>query len=115
VSVNVNVVVLTPDLMFYSRVAGPAESAGFTPEQAAGASDFDGEASVAVVELRIGMKDEDLRAIREKFAGARVYGFGPHTQKDLLQAARAAGFDFVGLRSDLHRLAELLAVAAPPS
>ena len=103
------IVAYVPDLMDRSKVAAAAPRATFTrsaAELVAAAAD----ASVIVVDLaRPGALDA-LPALRASAPPtARIIGFGSHVERELLEAARAAGCDDVLARSAFFsRLAELL-------
>ena len=90
-----------PELIDRSKVAAAADVT-FVSDPAELAS---ADADLVVVDLsRPGVVDV-LPQIR-----ARTIGFGRHTQRDILDAARAAGCDEVLVRSDFFpRVRELLA------
>ncbi len=90
-----------PDLMDRSRLTGLEVTFVATPEElaAAGADD------VVVVDLsRAGVLD----ALAGLGGGARTIGFGSHVDRELLDAARAAGCDEVLARSEFFRKARRL-------
>jgi len=90
-----------PDLMDRSKVAAAAEGVTFVtrPDELASVP-----ADLVVLDLsRPGAVDVIPRLT------ARTVGFGRHTQRELLEAARRAGCDEVLVRSDFFpRLPELL-------
>jgi len=98
---STRVVAYVPELIDRSKVAAAADVifVGDPAELAAA------DADLVVVDLsRPGVVDV-LPRIR-----ARTIGFGRHTQREVLDAARAAGCDEVLVRSDFFpRLRELLA------
>ena len=98
---STRVVAYVPELIDRSKVAAAAEVT-FVGDPAELAS---ADADLVVVDLsRPGVVDV-LPQIR-----AHTIGFGRHTQRDILDAARAAGCDEVMVRSDFFpRLKELLA------
>jgi len=99
------VVAYVPDLMDRSKVAAAADVT-FVREAAALAG---ADADLVVVDLnRPGVLDV-LPAI-----SARTIGFGSHVQRDVLDAARAAGCDVVLKRSEFFaQLPNLLQKPAP--
>ncbi|MDQ6799036.1 MAG: hypothetical protein M3011_13645 [Actinomycetota bacterium] len=93
-----------PDLMDRSKVAAAASAVTFvaTPSALPAAA---AEADLVVVDLT-------RPGVLEMVAGldGRVIGFANHTQRDLMEAARAAGCTTVLARSAFFsRLSELLA------
>jgi len=90
-----------PDLIDRSKVAAAAHGVTFVerPEELSSL-----EADLVVLDLsRPGAVDVIPRLT------ARTLGFGRHTQRELLEAARQAGCDEVLVRSDFFpRLPELL-------
>jgi hypothetical protein len=91
-----------PDLMDRSRLA--SRTVTFVPRAEALLQAAEGD--VVVVDLsRPGVLD----ALGAMPAGVRTIGFGSHVDRELLDAARAAGCDEVLPRSEFfRRLAELL-------
>lgn len=96
------ILALVPDLMDRSRVAAAlgdevefVATAGHLRDRLAG---DDGDPEIVVVDLgRRGVLDA-LPALRAATT-ARIIGFGPHVERDLLIAARAGGCDEVLARS----------------
>ena len=63
------------------------------------ASALDAAATVVVVDLSRPDALDGVRALRAAGSTARIVGYGRHTERDLLAAARAAGCDRVLARS----------------
>ncbi|MGH9177353.1 MAG: hypothetical protein ACRD0N_02205 [Acidimicrobiales bacterium] len=101
------VAAFVPDLMDRSKVAGaagPATEVTFvrSPDELAGRG-----ADLAVVDLSRPGALEALSALAE--AGARTVGFASHVDRELMEAARAAGCEQVLPRSRFFAtLGELL-------
>ena len=92
-----------PDLMDRSRLGGIDVTFVARPDElrAAGADD------VVVVDLS---RDGVLDALASVATDARTIGFGSHVDRELLDAARAAGCNEVMTRSEFfRRVGELLA------
>ena len=98
------VVAYVPDLMDRSRIAGAADVSFVDRPAALAAAAADEGADVVVVDLtRPGV----LEAISS--VGVRVLGFANHTERDLLESARAAGCEQALARSAFFsRLPDLL-------
>ncbi|MEY2477749.1 MAG: hypothetical protein QOG87_3064 [Actinomycetota bacterium] len=94
-----------PDLMDRSRLGGLDVTFVARPEELTAAREGD----LVVVDLaRPGV----LGAVGGLAAGVRTIGFGSHVDRDLLDAARAAGCEEVMARSEFFRRArELLRTA----
>ena len=94
-----------PDLMDRSKVAAAAAAGNGEVTFVASPADLGSvDADLVVVDLSRPGVLEALPAIK-----ARTIGFGRHTQRDLLDAAQAAGCDLVLKRSDFFpRVEELL-------
>jgi hypothetical protein len=92
-----------PDLMDRSRLGGLDVT--FVTDLASLADATTGD--VVVVDLS---RPQVLEALGAIAAGVRTIGFGSHVDRELLEAARAAGCDEVLARSEFFRRApELLA------
>jgi hypothetical protein len=111
------IAVLTGDLMFFSQVAETARRAGFEACQAETVEQVGAEVDAVVVELRAGGDPADLgRRLALALPGTPLLAFGPHVQKDLLEAARTSDFAFVGRRSEIGpRLPDVLRALAEES
>ena len=98
------VVAYVPDLMDRSRLAGAADVIFVDRPAALAATAADHNADVVVVDLtRPGV----LEAISS--VPGRVLGFANHTERDLLESARAAGCEQALARSAFFsRLPDLL-------
>ena len=95
------VLAYVPDLMDRSRLAGIDVTFVTDPASLADAT----AADVVVVDLsRPGVLD----AVTGMPDGVRTIGFGSHVDRDLLDAARAAGCDEVMARSEFFRRAREL-------
>jgi DNA-binding NarL/FixJ family response regulator len=100
------ILLVSPDLMAGSRLAGMARARGAELEQrqaaAATAAGFD----VVILDLQ-GLREGPaaaiarLRAGPPDGAGPKVVAFGPHVATALLEEARAAGADAVVRRGEL--------------
>jgi hypothetical protein len=88
------VVAYVPDLMDRSRIAGAADVTFVDRPAALAATASDQNADVVVVDLTRPGVLEALSSIP-----GRVIGFANHTERDLLQSARAAGCEKVLARS----------------
>ena len=104
------VVALVPDLMFGSRVLADLEAAGHDvalQADPAAAREAAPDADVLVVDLvneevdGVGLV-ESMRAGGE-LAATRTVGFYLHTEEQVRDRARAAGFDLVVPRSRMAR------------
>ncbi len=97
------VLAFVPDLMDRSRLSGLGVTFVATPDELSAAQAGD----LVVVDLaRTGVLDV-VSALAD---GVRTIGFGSHVDRELLDAARAAGCEEVMARSEFFRRArELLA------
>lgn len=104
------IAVLTRDLMFFSQVAETARRAGFDARQAESVDQLEPAATAVVIELRADSDPEALaEALLAAAPGVPLIAFGPHVQKEMLEAAREADFAFVGRRSEIGpRLPDVL-------
>jgi hypothetical protein len=104
------IAVLTGDLMFFSQVAETARRAGFEARQAETVEEIGDEVDAVLVELRAGNDPADLGGrLAAALPGVPLLAFGPHVQKDLLEAARTSDYAFVGRRSEIGpRLPDVL-------
>lgn len=97
------VVAYVPDLLDRSRVSAAVPDVTFVPRPDA-LAEAAGGADVVVVDLMRGGVVEALSTI-----DVRVIGFANHTERELMESARAAGCDTVLARSAFFsRIAELL-------
>ena len=103
-----SVVVYAPDLMDRSRISAAIPDARFVPRPG-DLSEATPDDVVAVDVSRPGVLD-----VVASVAAHRIIGFGSHVDRDLLDAARAAGCTEVLARSAFfRRLAELLGQDGP--
>jgi len=105
-----SIVAFVPDLMDRSKVAAVGgDRVGFVTAASELASSVDPSVALVVVDLgRPGVLDA-VRQIRVAGSDVRVVGFGSHVERDLLDAAGAAGCDEVLARSAFFgRLADVL-------
>jgi len=110
-----NVVFLTTDLMFSSRVLGAATTLGLSlkiaPTAAAVVQNIAEQTQLVLVDLMLaGVELGPLvENIREKSPAAKIVAFGPHVDEALLSSASLAGCDGVWTRSQFQqRYVELL-------
>ena len=98
------VVAYVPDLMDRSRIAGAADVTFVDRPSGLGAAVAEKSADVVVVDLTRPGVVEAISSLP-----VRVIGFANHTERDLLQSAKAAGCETVLARSAFFtRLPELL-------
>ncbi len=98
-----------PDLMDRSRIAGAADVTFVDRPAALAATAADQNADVVVVDLT---RSGALEAVSS--VPAPVIGFANHTERELMDAARAAGCDTVVARSAFFsRLRELVGPPEP--
>jgi hypothetical protein len=103
------VVAYVPDLMDRSRMAALGDVAFVTDLTSLAARAAAEGAEVVVVDLTRPGALEAVAAVE-----ARVVGFANHTERELMDAARAAGCDTVVARSAFFsRLRELVGPPAP--
>lgn len=117
--------VLSDDLIFFSRIAGAARATGLTVRQARTAGDLLALAQQtppAGIILDLQNEGLDLPALLAGLRAAcprmpRVIAYGSHVQADVLRAARQAGCDRVMPRSQFAeelepKIAEWLSAGA---
>jgi len=105
---------LTDDLIFFSRVAGTARAAGLTVKQArttAALLDLARREPPAAAILDLHNEGLDLPALLADLREAgpampRVVAYGSHVEAETLRAARAAGCDLVLPRSQFVEMLE---------
>jgi len=107
-SASPQVLFVSSDLLFTSRVQQAAKRLGVDLQVAASAED--GPASVALAILDLGHPNLNIvtavSALKQK--ADRVLAFGPHVQEGKLAAAREAGCDQVVSRGEFHSRMEAL-------
>jgi CheY-like chemotaxis protein len=104
------VVALLPDLLFGSKVVAMLEAAGHEVTSTAQEDDARMEAEFADV-LVIDLTSDDINGIMlvdsmtsgGELRGQRTLGFYRHTEADVPERAREAGFDLVVPRSRMAR------------
>jgi hypothetical protein len=96
--------------MFFSQVAESARRAGFEARQVEAIGQLQAGFAAIVVELRADSEPEGIAdALVATVPETPLIAFGPHVQKEMLEAARAADFAFVGRRSEVGpRLPDVL-------
>ena len=90
------VVALVGDLMDRSRISAAITDVVFTTDPGACA-----DAAVVVVDLA--RHGDSIPAVREAAPHARIVGFGPHVDAELLARAGTQGADVVLARSQFFR------------
>ena len=96
------VALLSPDLLFGSKVQGGLRAAGHEVTVfAAPASALEAGADLVVVDLASG--DYDDATLQSLGAGATTLGFYSHVEQDTRKRAEEAGFDMVVPRSRMAR------------
>ncbi len=113
------VIFLSSDLMFYSQISSAARSAGLASLMVKNAQELTTKTDPSnvqwvLVDLFQSKTEVAELAVELKriCANARILGFGPHVDGDVLNAAREAGFDDVMPRSKFHNLLPRLFVPA---
>jgi CheY-like chemotaxis protein len=125
--VTANGLVLSDDLIFFSRIAGAARAAGLSVRQAKTAADLLALARTqppAGVIIDLQNPGLDLSELLSELKAAcpampRVTAYGSHVERTLLQAAREAGCERVMPRSQFAKelegsVAEWLKPATSP-
>lgn len=103
------VVFYSNDMVFPSRVAGAATSAGVSLSVAPVPSSLGRQlgADTRLVLVDLGMSDLDLPALIQQVAvaspQAKCLGFGPHVDENLLRSAKEAGFTMVLTRGQFQQ------------
>ena len=105
------VLFVSTDLIFYSKVSAAAQQQGLQsrmvprPEAAAGKIE-PAEVAWVVIDLFNARGDVEQLAqgVRERFPSAQLCAFGPHVDKENLEAARRGGLDRVLTRGQMHSL-----------
>lgn len=116
-----NIVFLTSDLMFSSRVAGAASTLGVALQLVAQPANLAAKLSAdcRMVFVDLSLSGLDLPAaiavVRAAAPQARILAFGAHVDEAALAAAGAAGCDAVLSRGQFHKqYLELLKSVQPP-
>lgn len=97
------IVALVADLMFASRVRGPAPAARIVHDGKALVSAIGTATRLVLIDLHARGALQVVGAAREAAPGATIVAFGSHVETEALQAARAAGADRVLARSAFVR------------
>ena len=104
------VLLVSTDLMIASTLEGAARSAGaeLATTSAANADQAVSAAPPALVAIDLACVSdpaEMVEQLRQQAPDAKLLAFGPHVHKAKLEAAQAAGCDFVLSRGQFHRSA----------
>ena len=113
---NAEILLISPDLMFTSKVTGTATAVGrraaVAPNLDSALGRIDDETQIVIVDLgmRPPLTTDQLSALRARLdPEAQLIAYGSHVDVDLLESAAAAGCDPVLPRSEfVRRLPELL-------
>jgi DNA-binding NarL/FixJ family response regulator len=114
-------ILLSPDLMFSSRVLGAAKSIGLplkiVPAITGLAGSLTAETRLLIIDLTIPALDlvQIMQSVREQSPSARVIAFGPHVDEAALAAAGAAGCEVMTRGQFQREYAALLQAAKEPT
>ena len=106
---DLKILLVSPDLMATSRIAGLCREAGATLEtlRGLGETPHGGPHQVVLLDLQALAEDPAVIVTRARLlaggpgAGPRLVAFGPHVARERLALARAAGADDVVSRGEL--------------